>query len=246
MDRLPSRLDVLCAGFPCTPFSPIGKRMGFEDTEKGKLFFEVARLAETSRPKAIFLENVKAMVYHDGGKALKSVLATLADLGYRTEWRVLDSSEFGLAQKRERVFIVGFRSPVFASRFSFPESGSGPRTIGSIMDAGVPEEFDATRAMLVGYLVKQKQRGRNRGGRFLPAFHGPGEISRTVVANGRILVTDGKRIRRLTPRECARLQGFPDSFRLPGSNTAVYRQLGNSVPVPVVEAIGRRIAEAMG
>lgn len=246
MTHLPNRLDVLCAGFPCTPFSMIGRRQGFEDSEKGKLFFELARLMDRSKPKAVLFENVKALVHHDGGRAFSTVLDTLSDLGYRISWRVLNSSDFGLAQSRDRVFIVGFRSPVFAKRFSFPEgNGRNRATLRSVMERNVSDEFDATKAMAVGYIVKLKQRGPNQGGRFLPALHAPDDISRTLVANGRILVVDGKRLRCLTPRECARLQGFPDWFKLAPAKTVAYRQLGNSVPVPVVASIAREIASAM-
>ena len=247
MTHLPSRLDVLCAGFPCTPFSTIGRRQGFEDSEKGRLFFELIRLMGRSKPKAVLFENVKALVHHDGGRAFSAVLDTLSDLGYRISWRVLNSADFGLAQSRNRVFIVGFRSPVFAKRFSFPEGkyGDSRSTIRSVMERDVSSEFDATKAMAVGYIVKLKQRGVNKGGRFLPALHAPGDVSRTLVTNGQILIVDGKRLRRLTPRECARLQGFPDWFKLAPAKTVAYRQLGNSVPIPIVEAIGKEMSAAM-
>jgi len=245
MGSLPSKTDVLCAGFPCTPFSTIGRRQGFKDTEKGKLFFELVRLMDTSKPKAIFLENVKALVHHDGGRTFSTVLNTLSNLGYRLSWRVLNSANFGLAQNRNRVFIVGFKSRVFARRFSFPEGSGTQSTISNVMEKNVSSEFDATRSMAVGYIVKLKQRGHNRGGRFLPALHTPGDVSRTIVASGRTLVIDGTRLRSLTPRECARLQGFPDSFKLAPMKTVAYRQIGNSVPVPVVKAIGKRIVSAM-
>jgi len=243
--RLPHRTDVLCAGFPCTPFSPIGKRRGFADTDSGRLFFEVARLMKSSRPKAVLLENVKALVHHDGGAVLDAILGKMRGLGYLTSWRMFNAADFGLPQRRERVFIVGFRSREFAGKFEFPEPPRIRNSIRSIIRESVGPEFDASRAMVVGYIAKLKQRGPGRGGRFLPALHTPDEISRTLTANGTIMLLDENRLRTMTPRECARLQGFPDKFKLPPYKTQAYKQIGNSVPVPVVTTIAQNILRAM-
>lgn len=248
VERLPQRTDVLCGGFPCQAFSHLGKRRGFEDPN-GNLFFELARLMNESRPKACLFENVKGLISHDGGRTLGTVMETLKELGYNASWQVLGADDFGLPQRRNRIFIVGFRSGRAQLRFRFPEGfPMGPRRpLSAIMQKGVDSQFNASNAMLVGYLRKLRERGPNRGGRFLPSLHGPDEVGNTLVTDGdRILVLDGNVIRRLTPREWARMQGFPDSFRLPGTKTQAYRQIGNSVPVPVVTAIGKAMVEAMG
>ncbi len=245
---LPRGTTVLCGGFPCQAFSHLGRRRGFEDPN-GNLFFELARLLHGSRPRAFLFENVKGLVSHDGGRTMATILGTLKDIGYHVSWQVLGADDFGLPQRRERVFIVGFRHRRSWECFRFPEGGplAPKRTLSAIMQKSVGDEFRASNAVLVGYLRKLRQRGPNRGGRFLPALHTPDEVGSTLVTDGdRLLVFDGTAIRRLTPREWARMQGFPDSFKLPGVKTRAYRQLGNSVPVPVVAAIGKSMVSAMG
>jgi len=242
--RLPKGTDVLCGGFPCVAFSHLGKRQGFKDPN-GNLFFELARLMGASRPDAFLFENVKGLVGHDSGRTFATVLGTLENLGYHAHWRILNAGDFGLAQKRERVFIVGFRSRSAAERFVFPTSRAKPRTLSSVME-NADRGYQASRGMLKGYLKKLGERGPNRGGRFLPALHRPDEVANTLVTDGsRILVWDKGDIRRLTPREWARIQGFPDSFLLPGAKTRAYRQIGNSVPVPVVTAVAKAMAKVM-
>jgi DNA (cytosine-5)-methyltransferase 1 len=247
VERLPRGTTVLCGGFPCQAFSHLGKRRGFRDPN-GNLFFELVRLMDASRPKACLFENVKGLVSHDGGHTLKTILDTLKQLGYHVSWQVLGAQDFGLPQRRERIFIAGFRHRKAWERFRFPEGWpTAPRRpLSDIMMKGVGSEFQASSAVLVGYLRKLRERGPNRGGRFLPALHSPDETGNTLVTDGdRMLVFDGTVIRRLTPREWARMQGFPDSFKLPGAKTQAYRQIGNSVPVPVVAAIGGVLAAAL-
>jgi len=247
VESLPRGTTVLCGGFPCQAFSHLGQRRGFKDPN-GNLFFELARLMDASRPRACLFENVKGLVSHDGGRTLGTVLGTLGELGYHTSWQVLGAQDFGLPQRRERVFIAGFRHRKHWESFRFPEGWPmGPKKpLSAIMQKGVGRNFDASSAVLVGYLRKLRERGPNRGGRFLPALHTPNEVGNTLVTDGdRILVFDGNIIRRLTPREWARMQGFPDNFRLSDVKTQAYRQIGNSVPVPVVAAVAKAIAAAM-
>jgi len=243
--ELPKGTSVLCGGFPCQTFSHLGKRLGFRDP-RGNLFFELARLMDASRPQACLFENVKGLVSHDGGRTLGTIMGTLTDLGYSASWRVLSADNFGLPQHRERIFIAGFRDQAAASKFVFPDGVATRTTLSSIMMTGVGKEFHASQALLVGYLRKLRSRGPNRGGRFLPILRHPDEISGTLVTGGdRILVYDGKIIRRLIPREWARIQGFPDSFVLPVAKTQAYRQIGNSAPIPVVAAVGKAMAAAL-
>jgi DNA (cytosine-5)-methyltransferase 1 len=245
--QLPRGTKILCGGFPCQAFSHLGRRRGFRDPN-GNLFFELARLMDVSQPKACLLENVKGLVSHDGGKTIGTILGTLGEIGYHVSWEVLRAEDFGLPQRRERIFIVGFRDKRAWSAFRFPEGWPMglKQPLSAIMQKGVGSEFNASNAVLVGYLRKMRERGPNRGGRFLPALHKPDELGNTLVTDGnRILVFDGKVIRRLTPREWARMQGFPDSFKLPSIKTRAYRQIGNSVPVPVVTAIAEAMAVVM-
>ncbi len=243
---LPCHTSVLCGGFPCQPFSHLGKRKGFHDP-RGNMFFELARLMDISKPSACLFENVKGLISHDGGRTLNIIMGTLKDLGYCAAWQVLGAEEFGLPQRRNRVFIVGFRNKKAWSSFKFPEGYCGLKMpLSSIMQKCVDSEFNASNSILVGYLRKLRERGPNKGGRFLPALHTPDEIGNTLVTSGdRILVFDGTVIRRLTPREWARMQGFPDSFKLSKTKTQAYRQIGNSVPVPVITAIGEAMAKVM-
>jgi DNA (cytosine-5)-methyltransferase 1 len=247
VEFLPRGTTVLCGGFPCQSFSNLGRRRGFGDPN-GNLFFELARLAEVSRPRALLFENVKGLASRDGGKTLSTILDTLGGLGYNVSYRVLDAEDFGLPQRRERIFIVGFRNKADLGAFRFPNGRPARRrrTLSSIMLGDVGREFDATRAMLAGYIRKLLDRGHGRGGRFLPAMRMRGQVGSTLVRDGsRLMVVDGTNIRRLSPREWARMQGFPDSFRLPDAKTQAYRQIGNSVPVPVVVAVARAMAKVI-
>ena len=244
--KLPRGTNILCGGFPCQAFSHLGKRRGFKDPN-GNLFFELARLIDVSHPRAFLFENVKGLVGHDGGRTFSTILETLGRLGYFVSWQVLNAKNFNLPQCRERVFIVGFRDHRVWQRFKFPKGWYNvEKPLSAIMQKDVGEEYLASNAVLVGYLRKLRSRGPNKGGRFLPALHKPDEVGNTLVTDGdRILVFDGNVIRRLTPREWARMQGFPDSFRLSSVKTKAYRQIGNSVPVPVVTAVAEAMAKVM-
>jgi DNA (cytosine-5)-methyltransferase 1 len=246
VESLPYNTSVLCGGFPCQAFSNLGKRQGFKDPN-GNLFFELARLISASQPKGFLFENVKGLVNHNRGQTFNTILTTLEKLGYSTSWQVLNAKDFDLPQRRERVFIVGFRNFKIAKRFEFPEGHYNvERSLSTIIQENVGKEYVASNAMLVGYLKKLHSRGPNKGGRFLPALHSPDEVGNTLVTYGdRILIFDRKVIRRLTPREWARMQGFPDSFKLSSVKTKAYRQIGNSVPVPVITAIANKMANVM-
>jgi DNA (cytosine-5)-methyltransferase 1 len=243
---LPVKTSVLCAGFPCTPFSCLGARKGLSDTKKGRLFFELVRLLNQSKPEALLFENVKGLVSIDKGRILRRIINDLEGEGYHISFKVLNAADFGLAQKRERIFIVGFRSHIFSQRFEFPSGHNVNNVLSSIVERDVGSEYFATMSMLTTYIRKLKSRGPGCGGRFLQFLHTPEEQSNTLVTNGdMLLLIDNKRIRRFTPREWARLQGFPEWFCVPKFRTVAYRQIGNSVPVPVVSAIAEKMAFAM-
>ena len=234
--------DVLLAGFPCQPFSIIGHMKGFEDT-RGTLFFDIARILESRRPRAFVLENVKLLVGHNGGKTLKKILATLDELGYHVQYKVLNSLDFGLPQKRERVWIVGFRKKQEFARFSWP-AGGVPRTpLSEVLEKNVPKKFYASEAIRTKRALKLKVASRepliwheNKAGH-ISAY--PYSCALRAGASYNYLLVDGKR--RLTPREMLRLQGFPDTFKMVCSDSQTRKQAGNSLPVAVAEAVLKQV-----
>jgi DNA (cytosine-5)-methyltransferase 1 len=264
--------DVLLAGFPCQPFSiagvskknALGRPHGFECTTQGTLFFDVARIIAAKQPKAFLLENVKNLLSHDKGNTFKVILQTLRDeLGYDVHYKVIDGQHF-VPQHRERIIIVGFRRktgfswndlqlPAKNSRLSsilHPQDGSEapeePYTTGP--KATVSSKYTLT-PKLWAYLQAYAEKHRKAGNGFGFGLVKDGDIARTLSARyykdgSEILVSQGnrKRPRRLTPRECARLMGFPDNFKIPVSDTQAYRQFGNSVVVPVMREVARIMA----
>ncbi len=267
--------DVLLAGFPCQPFSiagvskknALGRAHGFADETQGTLFFDVARIIAAKRPAAFVLENVKNLASHDGGRTFGVIRKVLTEeLGYHVTWRVLDGARF-VPQHRERILIVGFREP---SDFSFddlqfpvrratlrdilhPEDGSEaaeePYTTGP--NAIVDDRYTLT-PKLWAYLQAYAEKHRARGNGFGYGLVGPDDVTRTLSARyykdgSEILVSRGPKLRprRLTPRECARLMGFPRDFRIPVSDTQAYRQFGNSIVVPLVEELARVMTPAL-
>lgn len=262
--------DVLLGGFPCQPFSiagvskknALGRPHGFECTTQGTLFFDVARIIASKRPKAFLLENVKNLLSHDKGNTFRVILQTLRDeLGYEVHYKVIDGMHF-VPQHRERILLVGFRSKTDFSwdelqlpdkgekRMSailHPQDGSEqpeePYTVGG--KAQVNAKYTLSQK-LWDYLQAYAEKHRKAGNGFGFGLVGPEDTARTLSARyykdgSEILVSQGKRKRprRLTPRECARLMGFQDTFKIPVSDTQAYRQFGNSVVVPVIEEVAR-------
>lgn len=251
--------DVLVAGFPCQPFSlagvsklrSLGRQHGFENPEQGNLFFHVAEILDVKRPRAFLLENVKNLQSHDRGRTFATIRETLEEtLGYHVSHQVIDAAAV-VPQHRERIYIVGFRSPEDRLRFEFPELEPSAQPLSELLDDGVPERYtlsDHLWSYLREYAKKHRERG-NGFGYGIPPTEGP---TRTLSARyhkdgSEILIPQGEgNPRRLTPRECARLMGFPESYIIDAvSDTQAYRQFGNSVVVPVIEAIGRAMLRAM-
>jgi DNA (cytosine-5)-methyltransferase 1 len=230
--------DLLLAGFPCQPFSIIGQMKGFEDT-RGTLFFDIARILKAKRPKAFVLENVKLLVGHNKGRTLARIIETLHDLGYQAIFRVFNALDFGLPQKRERVFIVGFRQP---SNFSWPRPDVPMKPLSEILEKRVPKRFyasDYIRERRWSVLQPQKEPTiwhENKGGH-ISAY--PFSCALRAGASYNYLLVNGER--RLTPRELLRLQGFPESYKIVCNETQTRKQAGNSVPVPVVEAVLKQV-----
>lgn len=244
--------DILLAGFPCQPFSiagvtkhtALGNPHGFQHKTQGTLFFEVARILRDRNPRAFLLENVRNLVGHDRGNTFKTILSTLRDeLGYDVHWRVLDAAA-ALPQHRERVYIVGFKE---LTPFAFPEIGPRNTTLKQILEPSPDQRYSLTPHLWT-YLQEYAQKHRSKGNGFgfgLVGTDAESAVTRTLSARyykdgSEILIpTAGDRPRRLTPRECARLMGFPDSFKIPVSDTQAYKQFGNSVAVPVVTALAK-------
>ena len=247
--------DILCGGFPCQPFSlagvskknSLGRAHGFEDERQGNLFFEIARLLDSHRPAAFVLENVKNLASHDKGNTFKVIHDILTqDLGYTVHHKIIDARAW-LPQHRERIFLVGFRDPV---PFEFPAPPLRGPKLASILQPDPPDKYtlsDKLWQYLQDYAAKHAALGNGFG---CSVFDGTG-VARTLSARyhkdgSEILISqgEGRNPRRLTPRECARLMGYPDTFRIEVSDTQAYRQFGNSVAVPVITALARQVMAA--
>lgn len=247
--------DILLGGFPCQPFSSAGLKKGFADT-RGTLFFEIERIMRDKRPKAFLLENVKQLQTHDRGRTLKVILSHLHDLDYYVKYVILRAGDFGVPQNRERTYIVGFDKQYFDIPkdydFRFPTPTYEKTRLGDILESNVDERYTLSDAIWEGF-KKRKQNNIDRGAGFgYCLFNEDSPYVSTLVARyykdgQEILIDQGpdKNPRKLTPRECARLQGFPDNYIIPVSNSQAYKQFGNSVAVPVIRAVAKRITEEM-
>ena len=246
--------DILLGGFPCQPFSQAGLHKGFEDT-RGTLFFEIERIIQEKRPKAFLLENVKQLKGHDGGRTFRVIMDHLHALNYLAEAKVLKAADFGVPQIRERIYIVGFDKEFYDIpddySFAFPEPKGVQTRVGDILQDEVDEKYTISDKLWEGHQrrkVENKKAGKGFG---FSLFNAESPYTSTISARyykdgSEILIEQtGKNPRKLTPRECARLQGFPDQFVIPVSDAQAYKQFGNSVAVPVIRAIASRIREEM-
>jgi len=262
---IPNDFHVLCAGFPCQAFSIAGKRGGFEDT-RGTLFFDVAQIIRDKQPEAIFLENVKGLKSHDKGKTLETILNVLRnDLGYYVpDPQIMNAKEFGVAQNRERIYIVGFRGDLEINSFEYPEPLNEKVTFKDIKEADVvPTKYYLSNQYLQT-LKNHKERHANKGNGFGYQIIKDDEISNSILVGGmgreRNLVIDNRitdytpsthikgevnreGVRKMTPREWARLQGFPDHFVIPVADASAYKQFGNSVAIPAIQATAEKIID---
>lgn len=255
--------DVLTAGFPCQPFSISGKQEGFEDLTRGTLFFEITRIIQIKKPKAVFLENVAHLVNHDGGRTFKVILRSLEELGYHVFHKVLDSSNFSLPQHRKRIYIVAFREKV---DFQFPTIHKGFVPLREVLEKN--KEYDylseedyslienpkvsPNNMCFVGYLNKNGRKKGVREGSFhlsrshkqINRIYSHDFIHPTLTSSeksGRYYILDENGVRKLSLLEAFRLQGYPDSFIKPVSPSQQYQQIGNSVPVNVIKEISKQI-----
>ncbi len=265
---IPDNFDVLCAGFPCQAFSIAGRRGGFEDT-RGTLFFDVAEIIKRKQPKAIFLENVKGLRNHDKGKTLTTILNVLRnDLGYFVpEPKIINAKDFGVPQNRERIFIVGFHKDTGITEFQYPEPFNKQVSFEDIKEEKVVPTKYYLSTVYLSTLKRHKKRHESKGNGFGFEIIPDTGTANAVVCGGmgreRNLVYDHRitdftpttrikgevnrqGIRKMTPREWARLQGFPDEFIIPVADASAYKQFGNSVAVPAIQATAKQILKTLG
>ena len=230
--------DILFAGFPCQPFSIIGKMKGLKDT-RGTLFFDIARILKAKHPKSFILENVKQLAGHDNGRTLKVILKSLKQLGYNVQYSILNALDFGLPQKRERVVIVGHLEPIM---FTFPTAIRPFKPLEEILEKKVDKKYFASE------MIQKKRKNSHKSSYFPSIWHEnksgnicsyPYSCALRAGASHNYLLVNGKR--RLSPREMLRLQGFPDSFKIVVSDSQLKKQAGNAVPVNMIEAVALKL-----
>jgi DNA (cytosine-5)-methyltransferase 1 len=219
VNKIPDH-DLLCGGFPCQPFSQAGFKKGFEDT-RGTLFFNIAEIIKTKKPKAFFLENVKGLLKHDNGKTFEVIKNVLNELGYSFHYKIVKASDFNLPQHRPRIFMVGFRKDINDKKFSFPKPIPLIMTMNDVFDgANVNRKIGFT--LRVGGKGSGINDRRNWDG---------------YIVNGKTL--------RITPKEAKRMQGFPDGFIFPVNTSAAMKQLGNSVAIPAIQHTAKEIIKVL-
>lgn len=236
--------DIVLAGFPCQAFSIAGHRKGFEDT-RGTLFFDVARIVKEHKPKVVFLENVKGFRNHDKGNTFRIVKSTLEEMGYNVFSEILNARDFGLPQNRERIYIIAFLDNTI--EFEFPKKTNKETRLGSILSNDVPEKYTISDKLWAGHKRRKKEHKAKGNGFGYSMFNKDSKYTSTISARyykdgSEILIEQkNKNPRKLTPREAADLQGFPKDFKIIVSDTQAYKQFGNSVAVPVIEALAKEI-----
>ncbi|MFZ7142235.1 DNA cytosine methyltransferase [Avibacterium avium] len=240
--------DLLLAGFPCQPFSQAGLKKGFSDT-RGTLFFDIERILLAKKPQAFLLENVKQLKGHDKGKTLAIIMEHLKLAGYKVYVDVLRARDFGVPQNRERIYLVGFLDHRISFRFPKPLNLS--TKVGTILETEVPDKYTLSDRLWTGHQRRKennKKLGKGFGyGLFTPDSEYTNTISARYYKDGSeiLIAQTAKNPRKLTPREAARLQGFPQDFIIPVSDAQAYKQFGNSVCVPVIKSIAMEMKKAM-
>lgn len=237
--------DILLAGFPCQPFSQIGKREGFKNAVQGTLFFDIVRILEYHQPASFLLENVTGILSDDGGKTIQIIMGALDELGYDVSYEILNSADFGLAQNRRRVIFVGFLKNLKVD-FQYPVGNSKKVPISDILEFGV-EGYEISEHLQKVYLFKKDDgkpqivdsKSTVQANTLVASYHKIQRITGTFVKDG----STGLRL--LTKNECLKLQGFPLDFSMPVSRTQMHRQLGNSVSIPVIKAVADEMKKVL-
>lgn len=244
--------DILVGGFPCQAFSQAGKKLGFEDT-RGTLFFEIARILKEKQPRAFLLENVKNLTLHDHGKTFEVIVNTLEELGYEVFPCLFKAKDFGVPQNRERIYIVGFNKDKVSNYndFVMPIPPCSETKVGQILESNVDEKYTISDKLWDGHQRRKAEHKEKGNGFGYTLFTADSPYTNTISARyykdgSEILIAqEGKNPRKITPREAARLQGFPEDFIIPVSDTQAYKQFGNSVAVPVIHAIAEEIIKVL-
>lgn len=270
---IPQHFDILCGGFPCQAFSLAGRRLGFKDETRGTLFFEIEDILRRHQPKAFFLENVKGLAIHDKGRTLQTILTHLDNAGYDVvPPQILNAMDFGVPQHRERIYIVGFRKDlrIDVTKFQYPQ----PQSVGElrpkfsdVMEKEVPSVKYYLSTVYIDTLKRHRARHEAAGHGFGYEIIDTNGVANAIVVGGmgreRNLIIDPRLtdftpitrikgdvnregIRRMTPREWARLQGFPDCFKIVVADASAYKQFGNSVAIPAVQATAKKELEMLG
>lgn len=239
--------DILVGGFPCQPFSSIGKREGFNHKTQGTLFHEISRILNTKKPKSFLLENVKGLTTHDKGNTFKVILEIL-EKDYWVFYKILDSSNFGVPQHRERIYIIGFRKNFFKERpnFHIPESNGKTSYINEFLEYGV-DGYSISEHLQKSYLFKKDdgrpkiidKNSKEQVKTLVSTYHKIQRLTGTFVKDGKT------GLRLFTVNECKAIMGFPKEFKVPVSRTQMYRQFGNSVAVPVIEELAKCIVQTI-
>ncbi len=267
-NKIPKGFDILCAGFPCQAFSLAGKRLGFEET-RGTLFFDVAEILRRYQPKAFFLENVKGLVIHDKGRTFKTILNTLEEVGYVVpDPQIVNAMYFGVPQHRERIYIVGFRKDLGIKKedFKYPEQKEVTKKWIDVREANpVPAKYYLSTqyiSTLINHKARHEAKGHGFGYDIIPddgvahaiVVGGMGRESNLVIDFRQTDLTPTTRIkgevnkqgwRKMTPREWARLQGYPDDFKIVVADASAYKQFGNSVAVPAIQATAKQLLKPL-
>ena len=240
--------DILLAGFPCQPFSQAGLKKGFTDT-RGTLFFDIERILIAKQPKAFLLENVKQLKGHDKGRTFQTIIDHLNNAGYKVFYEILKARDFGIPQNRERIYIVGFLD--HSINFEFPKPMNISTRVGDILDDIVDGKYTISDKLWSGHKRRKEANKLNGKGFGYSLFNKDSKYTNTISARyykdgSEILIEqEGKNPRKLTPREAARLQGFPEEYVIPVSDAQAYKQFGNTVSIPVVSAIAKQILKAL-
>ncbi len=252
-DNLP-KVDMLAAGFPCQAFSIAGYRKGFGDT-RGTLFFDIMRFVDSIHPKYLFLENVKNLERHDNGNTFKVILHELEKRGYYVKHKVLNTCEYSdVPQNRERIYIIAFKNKAVYEAFEFPKKTTKHKAICDLLDDSTDEKYYYDNKTPFYSILKKEMTNRCTVYQWRRVYlrENKNNVCPTLTANMGMgghnvpLVLDSKGVRKLTPRECARFQGFPETYKFPDiANSALYKQFGNSVSVPVIETVAKEIMKAI-
>ncbi len=246
-EKIPA-FDILLAGFPCQPFSNAGLKKGFNDT-RGTLFFDIARIVKHHKPKVLFLENVKGFKNHDKGNTFKTLKNTLENLGYRVFAEVLNAKNFGIPQNRERIYIIAFSN--HNVDFKHPKPNNKMTRLGDILEKKVDAKYTISDKLWAGHQRRKKEHKKKGNGFGYCLFNKDSKYTSTMSARyykdgSEILIEQkNKNPRKLTPKEALRLQGYPEDYIFPVSDTQAYKQCGNSVAVPVIREVAKNIIQVL-